>query len=167
MSHLTYRQDTRFDNITYGITSFTPTQYSSHGPEDNWSPPASTTDPATTPLDNSGKPPVLIVDTSAALTPNDSATPPIYATVNKKISKKQREQTHSVSNENALQGEYSVLEDRGGEGGGGGDVVYQVLEGPGVATYEALDVVAAHQATNNPATNTATQDEEYSTLKYN
>ena len=75
-------------------------------------------------------------------------------------------QTHSVGDENALQGEFSVLEDKGGEGEGGGDVVYQVLEGPGVVTYEPLDVIAAHQATNNPATNTATQDEEYSTLKY-
>ena len=67
--------------------------------------------------------------------------------------------------------EYSVSEDRGGEGGIGGDVAYQVLEGPGVFTYEApvqaKTSSAAHQAANNQTTNTVTQDEAYSTLKYN
>ena len=147
--NLSYRQqETTFDNPTYGVT-FTPTQYSSHGPE---SPPDDTT------------------DTSAPFTTNTSATPPTYATVNKKTSKKQRV-THSVGNENA-EGEYSVLEVGGGEGGrGGGDVVYQVLEDPGVASYEVpiqerASSVATHTASNS-ATNTAALDEEYSTLKYN
>ena len=98
---------------------------------------------------------------------DNSATPPTYATVNKNTSKKQREQSQNIGSENGIAGEYSVLEDKGGEGGGGSDVVYQVLEGPGVPTYEALvlwKVPAANQAANNMIN---AQDEEYSTLKYN
>ena len=142
ISHTCRQQETAFDNPTYDATSFTPTQYSSHGPE---APPA---------------------DTSATV--ETSAT---NATVNKKTSKKQ---TRSVGNENPLPvtgGEYNVLEDKGGEGGGGDDVVYQMLEGPGVATYEIpvpeKASSPANQAANNQTTNSVTQDEEYSTLKYN
>ena len=143
------QQDTTFDNPTYDATPFTPTQYSSHGPDDIRSPPTTTS--ASHPA------------TSTTATAETSVTPPTYATVNKKTSKKRREQTHNIGSENGIGREYGVLEDTG-EGKEGGDVVYQVLEGSGVATYEAPVPVkvspAANQATN-------TQDEEYSTLKYN
>ena len=49
-----------------------------------------------------------------------------------------------------------------GEGGGGGELVYQVVESPGVATYEAPVPTATSPSS---ATNTVTQDEEYSTQK--
>lgn len=117
---LFYRKETTFDNPTYDITSFTPTQYRSHGPEDSQSPPddISITTPATVP------------------SANPSAMPPIYAIVNKKASQEQREQTGSVDNENVTGG-YSVLEDEGE------DVVYQVLGGPGETTYEGVAPKAA------------------------
>ena len=108
---------------------------------------------------------------STIATDETSATHPTCNTVTK-TSKKQREQTWKidVGNENATVGEYSVLKNTGREGGGGDDVVYQVLEGPGVFTYEApvpaMASPAANQPGNTPATNAVTQDEEYSTLKY-
>ena len=52
-----------------------------------------------------------------AIIANTSATPPIYATISEKTSKKQND---GVSNENI-----DVLEDKEGEGGGG-EVEYQV-----------------------------------------
>ena len=133
-----------FDNPTYDATSFTPTQYSSRGPEDIRSPPTTTSASHPAP--------------STTTTVETSATPPTYASVIKKTSNKRREQTHNIGSENGIGGEYSVLEDKGGEGGG--DVVYQVLEGPGVATYEGPALVKASptatQAAKNQATNTVT-----------
>ena len=127
------QQDTTFDNPTYDITAFTPTQYSSHGPE---APPD---------------------DTSATV--DTSATSPTYATVKKKTSKKQRKIMQSAGNVMPMT-EWNM----GGEGEVGGDVEYQVL---GVATYEVP--VPAETSVQPPAaaTNTATQDDKYSTLKYN
>ena len=68
-----------------------------------------------------------------SLPTNTSATPPTYATINEKTSKKQ---SNAVGYENVSPVTGGVLEDRGGERQGSGDVDYQVLEGPGVAEYE-------------------------------
>ena len=65
----------------------------------------------------------------AVLTTDPSVTPPIYATINEKTSRRQKD---GVGNENTLPVTGGVLEDKGGEGGGGSDVVYQVVDDPGV-----------------------------------
>ena len=186
LSFLHRQQDTKFDNPTYDVTSSTP---SSHGPEDNWSSPT------------------LTVDTSAThpAAVNPPGTSPIYATVVKKTSKKQSQQTHNVGNEtvmpvtsassnasttlpalgetppiyttvnktqrNKKQREQTCKEtitpmtreecnDKEGEGGVVGDVVYQVLEGHNVhvSRNALVKPAASNQATNH--------GEENPTLKY-
>ena len=95
-------------------------------------------------------------DTSDALSIDTLTTPPIYATVHKKTSKKRSEKKQSMS---VL---LMVERGEGGGGGGGGELVYQVVESPGVATYEVPVPTATSPSS---ATNTVTQDEEYSTQK--
>ena len=51
-----------------------------------------------------------------------------------------------------------------GEGGGGGELVYQLVESPGVTTC-TYEVSVPMETSLSSATNTVTQDEEYSTLK--
>ena len=68
-----------------------------------------------------------------SLPTNTSATPPTYATINEKTSQKQSD---AVGYENVSPVTAGVLGDKGGEGGEGSDVDYQVLEAPAVAEYE-------------------------------